>query len=114
MHSKLENWIVNRSDRIKLLQVYAKYKAQLLLPNFDVERQIIWGKIAREVSKECCTYYGKRWCCYEINRLKNQYEIFKKKDLKKCGTPYFFHEAKKCFEWTEHTGNFKLYFAQIE
>lgn len=101
---------MSKPDRVKLLQVYTKYKAEISLQNFDVEQQIVWGKVAKEVSKNCSSFYGKRRCCYEINNLKFHYELFKKKKSETCAKPYFFDEARKAFESTQCTGNFKLYF----
>lgn len=113
---------MNRSDHLKLLQVYAKYKEELLLQNFDVDQQIVWEKVAREVSEKCCSYYGKRRCCFEIHNLKHLYDIFKrrkekngkKKRPKNITPPYFFCEARKAFESIQFAGNFKLSFIKIE
>lgn len=106
---------MSKPERIKLIQVYSKYKAELSLQNFDVENQIVWGKVSREISKKCSSFYGKRRCFWEINHLKRLYESYEKKNLRFRRQPYyFFDEAKKAFESTECSGNFKLYFIQTK
>lgn len=87
------------SDRVTLLQVYAKYKTELL--SSDVEEQNVWRKIAREVTEKCSSFYGERRCRFEIRRLKSRYESFLKKGVENVKTPYFFDAAKNAFGSTE-------------
>lgn len=96
MKADLQKINLTRQHRITLLKVYGKYKSKRLLNNFDYEEQFVWENIAKEVSKKCSTFYGKRRCCYLISQFKRSYEKFKETNtVFKRGQ--FFDYARRTF-----------------
>lgn len=100
-----------RKRCVVLLQVYAKYKAELSRPGVE-EKHEVWRKIADEVRKRCSALKcNESQCMNKIEELRKTYQELKTQSVMTKGMLILFNEAKNAFETSKNSGkpkNIKL------
>lgn len=85
-----------------LLQIYAKYKAELSRPGAE-EKHEAWRKIAEEVHKRCSLKCNESQCMDKIEELRKTYQKLKTEGVSK-EMAILFNEAKNAFETSNDSG----------
>lgn len=93
------------TQRFTLLHTYIKYMKELSSPNVD--EQVVWRKIAKEVREKCSMNCDAAQCRYKVDGLRSTYKRIKDKNVINRHAIMFLNEARKAFMDEQKSGKHK-------